>query len=92
MSERNLSSVLTRKRAMTIWDFEDIFDPLRYICPHCALRRLDLSWHPGTSGTAEILAEYNRRKGDLIQDNSLDRIPALGPSEAPELSRWQCNR
>lgn len=31
------------------------------------------------SGTAEILAEYNRREGELIQANSLDRIPALGP-------------
>lgn len=31
------------------------------------------------SVTAEILAQYNRREGELIQDNSLDRIPALGP-------------
>lgn len=74
MSEGNLSSALTGQRAMTIWDFEVIFCPSRYV-----LRRLDSSWHPRTSGKDEILPEYNRREGEWIQANSLDRIPALGP-------------
>ncbi|KAI9707152.1 MAG: hypothetical protein M1836_000112 [Candelina mexicana] len=64
--------------AKAIWDFEGIFCSSRHI-PHVRFPGLI---HPGILGcapSAEILATWNRREGDLIAANTMDRIVALPP-------------
>ncbi|KAI5776850.1 formamidase [Geopyxis carbonaria] len=64
--------------AKAIWDFEGIFTSSRHI-PGVRFAGLI---HPGIMGTApstEVLAEWNRREGELIATNTLDRVVALCP-------------
>ncbi|KAI9822289.1 MAG: hypothetical protein M1827_000007 [Pycnora praestabilis] len=64
--------------AKAIWDFEGIHCSSRHI-PHVRFPGLI---HPGILGcapSAEVLAEWNRREGELISANKLDRIVALPP-------------
>ena len=64
--------------AKAIWDFEGIFTSSRHI-PHVRFAGLI---HPGILGcapSAEVLAEWNRREGELISANKLDRIVAQPP-------------
>ncbi|KAI4207920.1 MAG: hypothetical protein LQ346_000257 [Caloplaca aetnensis] len=64
--------------AKAIWDFEGIFCSSRHI-PHIRFPGLI---HPGILGCApsqEILDEWNRREGELISTNTLDRIVAQPP-------------
>ena len=65
-------------RAKAIWDFEGIFCTSRHI-PHVKFAGLI---HPGILGcapSAEVLAEWNKREGDLAAANKLDRDVALPP-------------
>lgn len=66
-------------RAKAIWDFEGIFCSSRHI-PHVRFAGLI---HPGILGcapSAEVLAEWNRREGELIAANTIaDRIVAQPP-------------
>ncbi|KAH8703233.1 formamidase FmdS [Talaromyces proteolyticus] len=64
--------------AKAIWDFEGIFCSSRHI-PHVRFPGLI---HPGILGnapSAEVLAEWNRREGELISANSLPRDVAKPP-------------
>ncbi|EON65424.1 formamidase [Coniosporium apollinis CBS 100218] len=66
------------KAAKAIWDFEGIFCSSRHI-PGVRFAGLI---HPGILGCApspEVLAEWNRREGELISANTLDRVVALPP-------------
>ncbi|KAJ9648999.1 hypothetical protein H2199_000912 [Coniosporium tulheliwenetii] len=66
------------KAAKAIWDFEGIFCSSRHI-PGVRFAGLI---HPGILGcapSAEVLAEWNRREGELISANTLDRVVALPP-------------
>ncbi|OQD77059.1 hypothetical protein PENDEC_c003G00943 [Penicillium decumbens] len=68
------------KAAKAIWDFEGIFCSSRHI-PHVRFAGLI---HPGILGcapSAEVLAEWNRREGELISENTVaDRIVAQPPN------------
>jgi formamidase len=64
--------------AKAIWDFEGIYATSRHI-PHVKFPGLI---HPGILGcapSAEVLATWNRREGELIAANKLDRIVAQPP-------------
>ncbi|MCJ1246575.1 hypothetical protein MMC30_003784 [Trapelia coarctata] len=64
--------------AKAIWDLEGIFCSSRHI-PHVRFAGLI---HPGILGCApspSILALWNKREGDLIAANTLDRIVAQPP-------------
>ncbi|RHZ53644.1 acetamidase/formamidase family protein [Aspergillus thermomutatus] len=64
--------------AKAIWDFEGIFCSSRHI-PHVRFAGLI---HPGILGcapSAEILAEWNRREGELIATNTTGRDVAKPP-------------
>ncbi|KAL4906652.1 hypothetical protein BDW74DRAFT_136257 [Aspergillus multicolor] len=64
--------------AKAIWDFEGIFCSSRHI-PHVRFAGLI---HPGILGcapSAEVLAEWNRREGELIAANTLTRDVAKPP-------------
>ncbi|KAJ5624066.1 hypothetical protein N7510_000375 [Penicillium lagena] len=65
--------------AKAIWDFEGIFCSSRHI-PHVRFAGLI---HPGILGcapSAEVLAEWNKREGELIAANTVaDRIVAQPP-------------
>ncbi|KAI3319041.1 formamidase [Xylariaceae sp. AK1471] len=64
--------------AKAIWDFEGIFCTSRHI-PHVKFAGLI---HPGILGcapSAEVLEIWNKREGDLIAANKLDRQVALPP-------------
>lgn len=68
-----------RSRAKAIWDFEGIHCTSRHI-PGVKFAGLI---HPGILGcapSAEILAEWNRREGELISTTKLDRIVAQPPN------------
>lgn len=63
-------SALTPPSAKAIWDFEGIYCTSRHI-PHVKFAGLI---HPGILGCApspEVLAEWNRREGELIAANPL---------------------
>lgn len=65
-------------RAKAIWDFEGIYCTSRHI-PHVKFPGLI---HPGILGcapSAEVLATWNKREGELIAANKLDRIVAQPP-------------
>jgi formamidase len=65
-------------RAKAIWDFEGIFCSSRHI-PHVRFPGLI---HPGILGNAPssaVLAEWNRREGELIAANTLARDVAKPP-------------
>ncbi|TVY42977.1 putative formamidase [Lachnellula occidentalis] len=65
--------------AKAIWDFEGIYCTSRHI-PHVKFPGLI---HPGILGCApspEVLATWNKREGDLIAANKLDRIVAQPPN------------
>jgi formamidase len=65
-------------RAKAIWDFEGIYCTSRHI-PHVKFPGLI---HPGILGcapSAEVLALWNKREGELIAANKLDRIVAQPP-------------
>ncbi|KAJ6111887.1 hypothetical protein N7523_007948 [Penicillium sp. IBT 18751x] len=68
------------KAAKAIWDFEGIFCSSRHI-PHVRFAGLI---HPGILGcapSAEVLAEWNHREGELIAANTVaDRIVAQPPN------------
>ncbi|KAI0475036.1 formamidase [Xylariaceae sp. FL0804] len=68
--------------AKAIWDFEGIYCTSRHI-PHVKFAGLI---HPGILGcapSAEVLAEWNRREGELIAASPLaDRDVALPPAAA----------
>jgi formamidase len=64
--------------AKAIWDFEGIYCTSRHI-PHVKFPGLI---HPGILGcapSAEVLATWNKREGELIAANRLDRIVAEPP-------------
>jgi len=64
--------------AKAIWDFEGIFCSSRHI-PHVRFPGLI---HPGIMGcapSAEVLATWNKREGELISENKLDTIVAKPP-------------
>ncbi|OJJ48700.1 hypothetical protein ASPZODRAFT_61560 [Penicilliopsis zonata CBS 506.65] len=66
--------------AKAIWDFEGIFCSSRHI-PHVRFPGLI---HPGILGcapSAEILAEWNRREGELIAANT---VPGRDVAKPPE--------
>ncbi|KAL4781478.1 Acetamidase/Formamidase [Aspergillus varians] len=66
------------KAAKAIWDFEGIFCSSRHI-PHVRFAGLI---HPGILGcapSAEVLAEWNRREGELIAANTTSRDVAKPP-------------
>ncbi|KAB8071656.1 formamidase [Aspergillus leporis] len=66
------------KPAKAIWDFEGIFCSSRHI-PHVRFAGLI---HPGILGcapSAEVLAEWNRREGELISTNTTAREVAKPP-------------
>ncbi|KAI9037278.1 acetamidase/formamidase family protein [Aspergillus affinis] len=66
------------KPAKAIWDFEGIFCSSRHI-PHVRFAGLI---HPGILGcapSAEVLAEWNRREGELISTNTTKRDVAKPP-------------
>ncbi|TVY23298.1 putative formamidase [Lachnellula hyalina] len=68
--------------AKAIWDFEGIYCTSRHI-PHVKFPGLI---HPGILGcapSAEVLATWNKREGDLIAANKLDRIVAQGARTIP---------
>lgn len=73
-----LSEIIDSAKA--IWDFEGIFCSSRHI-PHVRFAGLI---HPGILGcapSAEVLAEWNRREGELIAANTIeDRIVAQPPN------------
>ena len=72
------SAHISRCRAKAIWDFEGIFCSSRHI-PHVRFAGLI---HPGILGCApspEVLAEWNRREGELISTTTLERVVALPP-------------
>ncbi|KAM0127849.1 hypothetical protein ACHAPC_008077 [Botrytis cinerea] len=65
--------------AKAIWDFEGIYCSSRHI-PHVKFPGLI---HPGILGcapSAEVLATWNKREGELIAANKLDRIVAQPPN------------
>ncbi|KAG9229640.1 formamidase [Amylocarpus encephaloides] len=65
--------------AKAIWDFEGIYCSSRHI-PHVKFPGLI---HPGILGcapSAEVLAIWNKREGELIAANKLDRIVAQPPN------------
>jgi formamidase len=70
----------TATRAKAIWDFEGIFCSSRHI-PGVRFAGLI---HPGILGcapSAEVLAEWNRREGELIQSCAhMDRAVAEPPN------------
>ncbi|KAI0018159.1 formamidase [Xylariomycetidae sp. FL0641] len=64
--------------AKAIWDFEGIFCSSRHI-PHVKFAGLI---HPGILGcapSAEVLGTWNRREGELIAANKLERHVAMPP-------------
>jgi len=66
--------------AKAIWDFEGIYCTSRHL-PHVKFAGLI---HPGILGcapSAEVLATWNKREGELIAANKLDRIVAQPPNE-----------
>lgn len=65
--------------AKAIWDFEGIFCTSRHI-PHVKFAGLI---HPGILGcapSADVLETWNKREGELIAANKLDRIVAQPPN------------
>src|SRR6478752_4885466 len=70
-------TLTTRNRAKAIWDFEGIYCTSRHI-PGVKFAGLI---HPGILGcapSAEVLATWNKREGELIAANRLeDRDVAL---------------
>lgn len=65
--------------AKAIWDFEGIYCTSRHI-PHVKFAGLI---HPGILGcapSAEVLATWNQREGELIAANKLDRDVAQPPN------------
>ena len=65
------SQLTNPRRAKAIWDFEGIYCTSRHI-PHVKFAGLI---HPGILGCApspEVLAEWNRREGELIAENKLE--------------------
>ncbi|KAL5323443.1 hypothetical protein ACEPPN_007980 [Leptodophora sp. 'Broadleaf-Isolate-01'] len=65
--------------AKAIWDFEGIYCTSRHL-PHVKFPGLI---HPGILGCApstEVLAQWNKREGELIAANKLDRIVAQPPN------------
>ncbi|OJJ82540.1 acetamidase/formamidase family protein [Aspergillus glaucus CBS 516.65] len=67
------------KPAKAIWDFEGIFCSSRHI-PHVRFPGLIHPGILGTAPTAKILAEWNRREGELIAANTTaDRVVAHPP-------------
>ncbi|KAI0127954.1 acetamidase/Formamidase [Xylariales sp. AK1849] len=65
--------------AKAIWDFEGIFCSSRHI-PHVKFAGLI---HPGILGcapSAEVLATWNKREGELIAANKLERDVAQPPN------------
>lgn len=81
LSLHDLVSIADRLHsAKAIWDFEGIFCSSRHI-PHVRFAGLI---HPGILGcapSAEILAEWNRREGELIAANTIaDQIVAQPPN------------
>lgn len=65
--------------AKAIWDFEGIYCTSRHI-PHVKFAGLI---HPGILGcapSAEVLATWNKREGELIAANKLDRDVAQPPN------------
>lgn len=65
--------------AKAIWDFSGIFCTSRHL-PHVRFPGLI---HPGILGcapSASVLAEWNRREGELVSTNSLDRVVAELPN------------
>ena len=73
-----VNSVCTSAKA--IWDFEGIYCTSRHI-PHVKFAGLI---HPGILGcapSAEVLATWNQREGELIAANKLDRVVAQPPNE-----------
>ncbi|KAL2072345.1 hypothetical protein VTL71DRAFT_11688 [Oculimacula yallundae] len=65
--------------AKAIWDFEGIYCTSRHL-PHVKFPGLI---HPGILGcapSAEVLATWNKREGELIAANKLDRIVAQPPN------------
>lgn len=65
--------------AKAIWDFEGIFCTSRHI-PHVKFAGLI---HPGILGcapSAEVLETWNKREGDLIAANKLERLVAQPPN------------
>lgn len=71
--------VVEHNSAKAIWDFEGIYCSSRHL-PHVKFAGLI---HPGILGcapSAEVLAEWNRREGELISASKLaDRDVALPP-------------
>ncbi|KAI1249875.1 hypothetical protein MGN70_009491 [Eutypa lata] len=64
--------------AKAIWDFEGIYCTSRHV-PHVKFAGLI---HPGILGcapSAEVLATWNKREGELIAANKLERKVALPP-------------
>ena len=62
--------------AKAIWDFEGIFASSRHI-PHCRFPGLI---HPGILGcapSAEVLAEWNRREGELISTYAAQKFEKI---------------
>jgi formamidase len=71
-------TIIAFTSAKAIWDFQGIFCSSRHI-PGVRFAGLI---HPGILGcapSAEILAEWNRREGELISTTSLERIVAQPP-------------
>ena len=76
---RVLTYIYVCCRAKAIWDFEGIFCSSRHI-PHVRFPGLI---HPGILGcapSASVLAEWNRREGELVTANKLDRVVAELPN------------
>lgn len=71
-------NIIVHESAKAIWDFEGIYATSRHI-PHVKFAGLI---HPGILGcapSAEVLDTWNRREGELIAANKLDREVALPP-------------
>ena len=77
---RRLTTAFLHSSAKAIWDFEGIFCSSRHI-PHVRFPGLI---HPGILGcapSAEILAEWNRREGELISANTDSSLIVAQPPE-----------
>lgn len=77
---RRLTTAFFHSSAKAIWDFEGIFCSSRHI-PHVRFPGLI---HPGILGcapSAEILAEWNRREGELISANTDSSLIVAQPPE-----------
>lgn len=79
--EEVISSDCLYDSAKAIWDFEGIFCSSRHI-PHVRFAGLI---HPGILGCApsvEVLAEWNRREGELIAANTVADCVVAQPPQA----------